>query len=682
MIEAMLNGTLQWQNPQWFWGVLLPLLIVVLKEVLKTRQKQSYADSHLWAWVAGEHQMQSVSAERTSLFEWLLRVGKVFSAGRLVMLGWLALMVALAGPRSLDQTFSVDNRHGVDVMIDIDLSQSMKVEDVNPSRFVFARTLAESVANELKPQDRIALNVFAGQAHAVVPFTHDKLIFQHALKHIYPGLLPTKGSWHELALVHDLNLLSQTGQGAKVLLVLTDGAPPFWKSVDLPVVLQNVAANQMRKRSQTGVKVIYVGIGLNRSGSIPDSTDKTGQLHVNGLVVQSRLEERLLQRLAEQTEGLYLKADTSPDFMRKLMDEITQVASLQKSETPLQVWHDYAAPFVWLALISLLFAFYGRTLISALFQLLKVVLSRRINRPLDKKANANQSLNSWMMALVLPLVALISVVTWSEPGHAASNQSSLQQAHDAFAAKDYESAESLYDGVSSYAGYFGAGSAAYRLNELESAVLYFREAAWQARDEKQRARALYNLGNSYYKANLLTQAIEAYQQALLYQSPYSNAEHNLALAKERLKLEMQGKLQQKQGSGEGQGAQGKDAEGAFYGGQKPNPDASDDGAGAEGDGEQGERHGEQINLPDADPLTDYQLNPSIAKLRLNSQDREQQSNSVLRVQRQKQRAEQFEHALQKLEDDQSLLLKRMFEREEGFEAAQEEAHPIPGVQPW
>lgn len=672
MIEALFSGNLSWQNPEWFWGLLLPLILLVLIGLLKQQQKQSYADAHLWPWVRAE---QSLVASSIVKKQWMktaiTTMAKLFSPVRLLILAWLALMIALAGPRSLDVTLSENNRNGIDIMIDIDLSKSMTATDVVPNRFGFARTMAESVIAQLEVQDRVGLNVFAGQPHSVIPLSHDKKVVKNALQKVYPGLLPIQGSWIEQALVYDLNLLGQTAQAAKVLLIFTDGAPPFWKAIDMPKAIQDLEAYNARKQADNGVKVIFVGVGKKRSTTIPDSDSKTGVLHANGIKVLTRLEEAQLKRMAVQTGGIYLQADSSPDFMNKLMAEIRQAAETQSGEDLIQVWVDYSKPFVWLSLISLFLAFYVYNLVNIIVKSIAMMITAISNK-----------LSLWIGFIGLPLMMALALT--ATPNYVkAESAENLKLAHKAFKEKNFSRSEALYDGSSTYAGFFGAGASAYRLGEMDSAVLYFREAAWQAGTDELRAEALYNLGNSFFQSNLLPQAIESYKQALKYQSPYPDAEHNLALAESMQQQEMQGKMQnpEEQGEGEGQGSQGRDNEGAFYGGQKPNPESPETGTGADGDADEGDRHGEQVNLPDVDKLTDYRLTPSVAKLRLNS-EKDDSENRVLKAQRQRQRAEKFEHQLQQLDEDQSELLRRMFEREAGFEAVQQRAHPIPGVQPW
>lgn len=680
---AFWSDQLVWQQPLWLWALLLPFVFLILSKLRQYQQKQGYADAHLWPWVKVENPKNIMQANAVwqKPFFWL---ASQFSALRLLSIAWVAFVIALAGPSSLVVDYQTDHRQGVDVMIDIDVSQSMLAEDMGVNRLTFAKNLSESLINELTLQDRVGLNMFAGQSHAVLPLTHDKQVFLQALKTVSVGILPLQGSWLERALLESLNRLQQTAQKAKVLVVFTDGAPPFWKSPSLPPAVMNLASASSQDISATGVKVIYVGVGLKRASTIPDATNKTGNLYVNGLLVQSRLEEQQLLRLAQKTGGRYLQANGSQEFLQTLKDEILQHATVQTSKTEMQQWHYYSLPFVWLGLFLLLMAFYGRTVFGFVF---------RLFFGLKPRLKGSHEINSSMLmgGLLSAFLSIPLTGFWSSPSQAADSQvqqqqANLQQAFTAFENAEYESAQTFYDAVDEYAGLFGAGSAAYRLQDFEAAVLYFRAAAWQAKLPQQRAQALYNLGNSFYLANLLPQAIEAYQQALRYEKPYAKAEHNLALAEQRFKLEQkanQGKEQsgEGEGNGDGKGSQGKDADGAFYGGQKPNPDA-DDGKGADGDSEAGSRHGNQVNLPLAEQQTDYRLNRSIAELRVNSLAQQKPTNSVLAAQRQQQRAEKFTHELQQLDDDHPLLLKRLFEREAGFEAAQEKAHPIPGVQPW
>ncbi|BCN92315.1 hypothetical protein THMIRHAM_01000 [Thiomicrorhabdus immobilis] len=706
MIDALLNDALMWRAPIWLWGLLLPLLIWFIQALLRCRQKQGYADAHLWPWVATQSSstkpLSNPTAKNTTrpgdsktpLSKWLWIVIKPFkalNASRLLVVAWLCFVIALAGPRSLDSQFDTQTRSGVDVMIDFDLSESMTAEDVKPNRFLFAKSIAQTLVSELENNDRVALNVFAFQPHTVLPLTYDKQVFNHALNLIEPGMLPTQGSWLELALIGALNTLTQSGRGAKVLVVFTDGAPPFWKPMELPKVVQSLEVTRSQKQSDTGVKVIFVGVGTTRPATIPDKTHDSGHLHVNGLLVQSRVEESQLLKLAQQTEGVYLRASTDQGFMEKLLAEIEQSAASYQDKTVKQVWVNYAQPFRVMGIISLLLAFYFWQIGLGLLQ---------GSRKMRNKFMASTSTTNMLLMLVVPFLIVGSLSMWPQTSMAQEVNNSLHDAYAAFNDESYELAETLYDASPNYLGWFGAGASAYKSGDLEAAVLYFRQAAWQAPNDQDRAKALYNLGNSYYQANLLPQAIESYQQAMLYLPPtqsvtqatnqiaelstYAKAQHNLQLAQQRHQLEIQAKQgkSKPEDKDQGKGSKG-DSEGAFYGGQKTgDSDSKEPGFGADGDALSGNKSGKLLKIPDVDDLTDFRLNPSIAKLRLNTVAQQAGGNKVLQAQVNQQRAEQFEHQLQKLQDDQKQLLKRLFEREEGFHAAQEKAHVIPGAQPW
>lgn len=700
MLETWLNHEVVWRAPIWLWALLLPLVVMVAQRFIKQRQKQNYADSHLWPWVAVNSSETTRPGSSAFGFKYLILwsinlLKNLFRPSRLLALAWLCFVIAIAEPRSLDTTYDMQTRQGVDVMIDLDVSRSMTAQDVQPNRFLYAKSIVESLVDQLESNDRVALSVFGGQPHSVLPLTYDKTVFSKSLNLVEPGMLPTQGSWLDLALIGALNTFSQTGRPAKVLIVFTDGAPPFWKPIDLPPIVQQLKAAKSQKQSDTGVKVIFIGVGQTRSTIIPDRSHSSGKLHVNGLLVQSRLEENQLVKLADKTEGLYLRAQSGQDFMQKLMDEIAQTTSAYQESQPRKNWHSYSQPFMAMGVISLLLAFYGWQLVLGLLNGIKAFWNTLLNQSSEetKKTNNNEfgkptNINSLLITGLFVPILLAGLNGWSTPAKAEGNLSSkqsLQKAYEAFHSDSFELAESLYDSVPNYKGWFGAGASAYKNGDIEAAVLYFRQAAWQAPTQKKRAQSLYNLGNSYYQANLLPQAIESFKQALLYQTPYDKAEHNLALAQERLKLELQGKLKksEKPGKDDGEGSRGSDSQGAFYGGKKPgDSNSKEPGFGSDGDASGGNRSGNKVKIPEIDAITNYRLNPSIAKLRLNSSQEDKSVNKVLIAQHKQQRAEKFEHQLQQLQDDQKALLQRLFEREEGFHAKQDEPHPIPGVQPW
>ena len=695
-----LQGEITWRAPYWLWALLLPTVWWALKKLGQKQHQQAYADSHLWPWVATENTTVTAQSDSSSITSdlnssRLTRPGQlgrsisslgafvasfVNSPSRLITLAWLCLMIALAGPRSLVSAPDVQSREGVDILVSMDLSQSMNANDVYPNRFLFAKSLVESMTYKLQMGDRLALQGFAGQAHMVSPLSYDRDLFRHALNLLEPGLLPLKGSWLELAVIGGVRHLSQTAGDAKVIVLLTNGAPEFWQPVELPKSAQPSQFSTLQKLSETGVKIILVGVGLPTATTLPDSEDKSGKLHANGLLVQSRLEENGLKKMAQNLQGVYLRADASQEFMTRLLKEVTLPAASRTQSQENSVWQDYAWPFMLLGVILLLIAFYLLGLFKSSFGLiLHVKVSKEINGLI------------WLSGGLM----LLLFQGYPQPSFAQSlseNQRSsiknASEAYRAYSAGEYELSRSLYDLNARFSGWFGAGAAAYKLNEFESAIAYFRQAAWAAIDDESRSKALFNLGNSYYQINLMALAVESFQQALQYRQPYAKAEHNLRLALQRKIVEdraqQQDKDKDKSDEGEDESGSGRDNDGAFYGGEKPNSSNSEEpGFGSDGDAPEGHKSGDMQLMPESGEETNYRLSLSHEKMTMNaSNGADSRAKAILNQQQQRKRADQFEHELQLLEDDQKTLLKRMFEREAGFHAPQSEAHPIPGIQPW
>lgn len=694
-LNALFTGTLDWRNATWLWALLVPVMLWVFKKLGQKQQQQAYADTHLWPWVSGSNNskgskqtvFQPKKAQKTDsdilnaaprpISKLLSHIKSsihsiwvyISTPSRLMAVAWFCLVIALAGPRSQINAPDIESREGVDILVSMDLSHSMSAKDVYPSRFLFAQSLVESMSKQLETSDRLALQAYAGQAHMVSPLSYDRNLFQHALNLLEPNLLPLQGSWLDLAVIGGLTHLSQTAGKAKVMVIFTNGAPEFWKPVELPENLQNSPFAKAKRLSQTGVKVVIVGVGLPIASSLEDKEHSTGHLHANGLLVKSRLEESQLKKVAQSLEGVYLRAETGQDFQNRLLQEITLPAGSRSESQANFIWQDFAQLFMVMGLILLLLAFYLLGLLQINFR--------------GRSSNLNSALSLSAGLLIL------TVYSFPQPAQAATLEAQKttqthQQAFEAYQTGNFELSQSLYDQITTYQGWFGAGSAAYKAGDIESAVLYFRQAAWSADNDNARATALFNLGNSYYQANLLAQAIESYQQALVYRPVYENASHNLKLTLQRKAIEDRGKTDKDDQTGEDDGSKSRDSDGAFYGGQKPTAsDSKEAGFGSDGDAPEGDRSGKGQILPQAGDDTDYRLSTSGQQLKFTTfGGQSEQANAILIQQQRVQRAQAFEHELQQLEDDQKTLLRRLFEREAGFHAPQEKAHPIPGVQPW
>jgi Ca-activated chloride channel family protein len=657
----------EWRDATTLWFLLAPLVWGLVSTWLRRRQTAQYAESHLLPWVKVTPEAllaEAAQVEQTTQRRKLARPGRfvrglwrfvvgLFQPKWLLSLAWMCLIIALAGPRTLVPSPQESTRAGVDILVALDTSRSMLVQDVAPNRFLQARALVESLANRLEPDDRLGLMVFAGRPHLVAPLSFDRALFEHYLNLVRPGILPTRGSDEEAAVAFGLEHLKQTAGPAKVLLMFTNGQPA---PESLEAVSETLkAAVASAKESQT--QVVLVGVGRETPSPIPSMDHPSGTVYVHGRQVRSQLESAELTKLATQLGGDYVTANRSGDFLEQLLNLVAQQAEKRTFQASQPVWQDHAEGFLWVAFVALLWSFFP-------------VKRRFVDQRFSERSRSKASPT---IGLAVVSVALMSGLQ-PEPAWADTQVGTAQKAYEAFQSQDYDTAQETYNELSTYQGLFGAGAAAYRNKDFESSVAYFREAAVLGLTDTERAQALFNLGNSYYQAGLLPQAIEAYEQALVYQPDYDKAKHNLALAKRQRQRQSGQQQNEEQGDGQGEGTTSRDADGAFYGGQRPNPDEV--GEGASGDAPEGEKDGREFVLPDQPEGTDFSLE-SGSQMQLNDT-----ANAILDQQQRVRRIEQFEHDMQKVDDNQSLLLKNLFEREEGFQASQDEPHPLPGVKPW
>lgn len=656
MLDSMLAFTeWQWKNPETLWFTLLPLVWWTVSRILAKKQINQYADNHLLAWVKVETGFvkQNIiqrlfSSKKTpgggslddfyqlikGAIEYLVK--GLFNPILLLSLAWILVTIALAGPRSAIPAPENYSREGVDVLIAFDLSSSMTAQDVKPNRFLLARSLIESFGNRLEPNDRLALLAYAGQPHLVMPLSFDRKFFQHYLSLLRPEMLPTKGSQIKLAIAYGIQHLEQTAGKSKVLVVFTDGEPKNFVEQAEPLGFSELT------KSQT--KIILVGVGERTRVKIPSAEHRSGYLHASGLLVKSRLEESFLQDLSLRLGGEYIKSNSEDNFVEKLVSSVALDAETRRFQSNKTVWQDHGIPLVWLAFVAFLFAFY----------------------PIKIRSKTN-------LAPIL-LIGLIFNFLPTDSVAVERETKVEQQAYDAFLGKNFDLSQQLYDGLDNFKGWFGAGSAAYFAEDYESAVQYFRQSALMGNSVKNRSDALFNLGNSYYRANLLPQAIESYQQALHYLPDNEKTKHNLALVKQRRQLEKGQQQKDEQGDGKGEGSQSRDDSGAFYGGQKPSQNEA--GEGGDGDSPEGKKQGKEFVLPSERNDTNFELK-QLRKIKLAAT-----GNAILAKQRQIKRMEKFEQQMELVQDQQVELLISIFEREEGFQAVQEKAHEIPGVKPW
>lgn len=262
----------------------------------------------------------------------------------LAALAMAALIIAIVNPQRPGSMDKVE-RKGVDVMIALDVSNSMLAEDVKPNRLERAKQLVTRLMSELE-NDRLGLVLFAGRAYMQMPLTTDHVAARMYVLNANTGIVPTQGTMIAEALKLSASAFNSKERKYKAIVVITDGEDHDPSSIE---IAEQLAAN--------GVVINTIGIGSTVGTPIPDPS--TGQYRKDDLgnTVLTKLNEGELKQLAAATKGVYV----NPDNLDQAVEIIVkQLSTIQETAIEDMAFKDYIHYFQWflgLALILLVVEF-------------------------------------------------------------------------------------------------------------------------------------------------------------------------------------------------------------------------------------------------------------------------------------------------------------------------------------
>lgn len=254
---------------------------------------------------------------------------KIFFILRVATLLLLAFLIAK--PQLVDSHSKV-NVEGIDMIVSIDVSGSMQIQDDQHdqrSRVEIAKAEAIHFIQK-RSNDSIGLVIFGADAVSRCPLTLDKTILKNMVNEIAIGIIPPDGTVLCTALITAINRLKNSKSKSKVIILLTDGEPS--KGDVEPQVAIDAAKS-------LGIKVYTVGIGSDQARTIRHP--------LYGLMELPRVNSDLLSMIANQTGGKFFMARSAKD-MRDIYDTID---SLEKTEIEAPVFSSYLdifVPIVWM----------------------------------------------------------------------------------------------------------------------------------------------------------------------------------------------------------------------------------------------------------------------------------------------------------------------------------------------
>lgn len=265
--------------------------------------------------------------------------GKVWLRLVLFSIGFFFFVIGLSRPQ-IGAKLKEHETKGAEIMIVLDVSNSMLAEDYSPNRLERAKLAISRLVDKLR-DDRIGLIVFAGNSFVQLPITTDYVSAKMFLNSISTESVPVQGTAIGDAINTAMRSFSAQSEKSRAIIVITDGE----NHEDDPVAAAAQAA-------EMGVRVFTIGVGSPEGKPIPMDgellTDK------NGDIVVTRLDETVLQDVARAGSGVYVRAGNSEFGLNPVIDDIRKMEDEKYSSI---VFEEYDEQFMYfLALAFALFA--------------------------------------------------------------------------------------------------------------------------------------------------------------------------------------------------------------------------------------------------------------------------------------------------------------------------------------
>lgn len=339
----------RFESPAYLWLLWsIPVLAIIRFVCYKLRRKKLLRFGEM---SLVNRLMPNVSKIRPSVKFWL-------------SVAALALMIVMLARPQMGSKISHEERNGIEIIIAMDISNSMLAEDVVPSRLQKSKMLVENLVDHFT-NDKIGLVVFAGDAFVQLPITTDYVSAKMFLQDINPSLIQTQGTDIARAISLSMNSFTQQKGLGKAIILITDGEDHEGGALE--------AAKEAKKK---GINVFILGVGSSNGAPIPLGNGDYMRDNA-GNTVMTALNEQMCRDVAKAGSGTYIHVDNTSDAQEKLNDELSR---LQKGETDNVVYSEYNEQFQAFALLALILLIIEACTLEAQNSLLRKVRLFRKNK--------------------------------------------------------------------------------------------------------------------------------------------------------------------------------------------------------------------------------------------------------------------------------------------------------------
>ncbi|WP_246241581.1 vWA domain-containing protein [Draconibacterium mangrovi] len=312
-------------NIEYLWGLLIiPMLAVffVWSRISRRRALRKFGQQEILA------QLMPYSSGNRPVVKFII-----------LMLALAFFIVGIARPQ-FGSKLKTEKREGVELMIALDVSNSMMAEDIQPNRLERAKRAISRLVDRLK-DDKIGLIVFAGDAYTQLPITTDYNSAKLFLNSVNTQIVPKQGTAIGAAIDLARKSFTPNGEANKAIIIITDGENH-----------EDDALASAKAALDEGAIVHTIGMGLPSGSPIP--VLRNGQTDYlkdrDGNVVVTKLNEQMLEQIAAAGGGIYVRANNAQVGLNALFDEINK---MEKQEMESRTFSEYDDQFQYFFAVGL-----------------------------------------------------------------------------------------------------------------------------------------------------------------------------------------------------------------------------------------------------------------------------------------------------------------------------------------
>ncbi|MCX7955323.1 MAG: VWA domain-containing protein [Bacteroidales bacterium] len=437
-----------------------------------------------------------------------------------LLLGICALLFAASDPKIGSKLEKVKFKNA-EIIIAIDVSNSMLAEDVYPNRLEAAKMAMELLLDKLENYS-VGLIVFAGDAFLQMPITYDFISAKMFLSNINTNLVPIQGTDIGAAINMALNCFSSTKHDIKRFIILiSDGEDHEQRAIE--------AANEAQKKN---IVIHTIGMGkpegapipiINRFGKKEYKTDK------NGNIIVTKTNDAILQQISSITGGTYIRGLNFKDIAKNIIEKIEKsTKEKQEAYVYTEFDHQYQYPLF----------------IALIFLTLGIIFPEK-----ESKIPFSKFIKKFKYTALILMLFTLNTNTYSQ-----SYKKNIREGNKNYYNKKYDKAlieysKAFKSNSDSFITNYNLGNALYKTQNLDSAQKLFNNAITKTQNKEYLAKAYHNIGNTYLQTKKIDESIESYKKSLLLNPNDTQTKYNLSYAlmlKKMLQQQQNNKQQNQQ----------------------------------------------------------------------------------------------------------------------------------------